>query len=185
MCYTVKPLIQGEDALCGQYAVANAVRLVASDRCRISSTHSSSLFRALTDDLDKQGCLRSAFNDGVGINSVCRLLRVSNSWLQDNFRFGIRYNRPWLRYKDIAFSEMHAQIVEHIAQPSNTVIACIYSSWDHYSIIKNASASVYHLFDSSNHKQLPIKKCTSQEPKDASKPHWIYPPHQFFISLTD
>jgi hypothetical protein len=77
-----RPFRQGDlDALCGAYAVVNAVRLAALPRRRLGRAACLELFAALVDELAEAGRLRAFVTGGMNTGTLARLLRRAKRWL--------------------------------------------------------------------------------------------------------
>ena len=91
-----RPFRQGDlDALCGAYAVVNAVRLAALPHRRLRHAACAALFAELVDELAEAGRLRAFVTGGMGAGRVARLLRRARVWLDVEFDLRLKVSRPF------------------------------------------------------------------------------------------
>src|SRR4051812_48417580 len=91
----IKPFRQGDlDALCGVYAVVNALRYTL--RQRLSPQEYFFLFIYLMMGLERAQGASASTTDGLGTEEIANLLRRSRRYLKKTFNVSLRVRRPLL-----------------------------------------------------------------------------------------
>ena len=133
------------DKLCGVYALVNAYRLlVPSDRAQYNSDWQ--LFKASVEWLDSQELLFDAVTSGLKVE---HLLGMIDGVFKPAFRF-IDVVQLWEKKRRLGKNGLN-QILEYVAPPSSTVLACYYDPTDreeHWTVFQKVGKKKIYLYDS-------------------------------------
>jgi hypothetical protein len=132
-----QPFRQGDlDALCGCYAVVNAVRLAALPRRRLGRAACLGLFAALVDELAEAGRLRAFVTGGVGTGTLARLLRRAAAWLEAEHGLALEVRRPFRGGDRLDAGARLRLLAEHLAQGGTSAIVGTGDHWTVVSVVR-------------------------------------------------
>ncbi len=162
----MNPYRQGDlDSLCGLYCVINALRFAALPATKIGRAQSMALIQHLAKALGPE--FGELFVDGT--NSVKRLLRAADEWLQQTHGERLIVSRPFRRVVPPSAEVIAQTISTHLADPRTAVIAC---NLVHWSVVERVTPKRLVLFDSSLHQYMKFEgKGRSAKDNNIILPH--------------
>ena len=147
----------GLDRLCGVYGVINGVRLAFQHERSLSQEDYQCLFNTIIDDLGQRELLTWVVRHGLGIITMCSILRTADRWLFDHKNARLVYHRPWARRANNTDGQsVTEKLREHSALPYCSSIVWFGGKMNHWSVVKDINGKSISLFDSDGHKAVPI-----------------------------
>ena len=153
MANDIIPYEQGYlDGLCGVYSIINATRLLVN----ISEEECMKLFRRCLTHVEEKKRLSKAATEGITKRDVWNILK--NVVMAS---YPIASQNPFLGVNDINVEGFFTAIQTFLkADGKRAVIVGFYGpDWDHWTVIKYATAKRLTLFDSSMMKIINISRC--------------------------
>lgn len=178
--HKVNPLSQGDNMLCGVYAVLNLLRLLYGTKF----DHSNALLLdALKQFYTREGWMEDLLINGITFQQMQALLGHYNDYTLPNgkhTRMKITYLTGFNGKKEELF-----EIVEsHIAQSDNHVAMLQYKSrFEHWTILKYVQECCYHFYDS--YDNTPMCRKEFHLHKTASGKGWLRPQHTVLVEKLD
>jgi hypothetical protein len=173
-----QPFRQGDlDALCGCYAVVNAVRLAALPRRRLGRAACLGLFAALVDELAEAGRLRAFVTGGVGTGVLARLLRRAERWLDAEHGLALEVSRPFRRGDRLDAEGRLRLLAGHLAQGGTSAIV---GTGDHWTVVSVVRGGRLLLADSHDRRHYVAAKAFGK----AAAASRLYLPGTFLLRVT-
>lgn len=165
---TPKPFRQGDlDALCGVYALINAVRQGTQTLAPPKRIDWEGLFAAILQDIAKKSTLANSAIWGLSPSQLRGRVRVAHRWLKAEYGLAIELSQPWQlhRYMDIA--DECRKLAQLISQPGHVaIIGFITRYHSHWSVIRRINHRSIILCDSGRMSRLTIARmCFNSEEK--------------------
>jgi hypothetical protein len=179
----LKRLEQGDlDALCGLYAIINAVRISLYPRHKLRPRELRRLFEAGLTSLSRSRRLRAVVTDGMRLHvwsNLCDAVLAEASQIVG----GAFLRRDILVGEDRLSERDGVRCIKRSLRDGAPVLVALMGSYNHFSVIASFSATRFNLFDSRNRKWVWIRS-VSFEPAAANSPHFIPPPSVIAISVS-
>lgn len=148
---------QGElDALCGLYAIVNALEVVGV-RGRRSSLHSS-LFRRLVASVGEDH-LRDAIWHGISTDDLIAAAQKAFRWLHRRYRVKLMAKRAFARKPPTSSDAFFNWLDAAMAEPRQGVIINFVMPWtDHWAVAVRRQGFMLVLRDSSGRQTLDLRR---------------------------
>ena len=173
-----RPFRQGDlDALCGCYAVVNAVRLAALPRRRLGRAACLELFAELVDELAEAGRLRAFVTGGVGTGTLARLLRRAKRWLDAEHGLALEVGRPFRKGDGLDTDARLRLLAEHLARDGTSAIV---GTGDHWTVVGSVRSGRLLLADSHDRRHYVAAKALGK----AAAASRLYLPGTFLLGVT-
>jgi len=153
---TMLPFCQGElSALCGAYAIINALRLALAEVDKLSDAECRSLFARGVEYLDRRGWLVEALIDGL---DPCRRNALARhlAKLVSTTNFEVGFEKPDHRGWSIA--HVFDWIQESLAVGA-PILVSLTGGLEHHTVVAGVTHNRLKLFDSSGHHFLRRTSC--------------------------
>jgi hypothetical protein len=174
----LRPYQQGSlDALCGPYAVLNAVRLVTAPYRRLTSTACLELFAELMTELAERGWLHAALTEGCGPRQMVRLVARAKRWLRDRHGLELVAARPFAGRGKRHGGKLLTVMAQHLSEPARAVLL---GTVDHWTVVRGISSRRLVLFDSDGSLYL---RCPSAARVEGKRLGEIWLPGVFLVGM--
>ena len=156
----LNPLQQGElDGLCGLYAIVNALRLAVFPGHSLTDAQTYELFAAGVSWLDGRGLLASVVQSGMSQRVWRELMVHVTTELPNTLRGAISFQRLIKAGNAASLTMAYARITA-ACERGCPVLALVYDSYDHFTVISGTTASRLVLFDSYGFHWLNRQSCS-------------------------
>lgn len=149
------PYRQGDlDALCGLYAIINAVQLAVYPR-RLTRAERRALFARGLDLLDSRGALFDSATDGMALrpwHRLCRAMIEAGGELAGE-QLQLILPRP----RQIRTTDDALRSITHHLRRGRPVLLEVAGRLDHWTVVVSISDARLTLFDSSGHRWLLLR----------------------------
>lgn len=153
------PLQQGElDGLCGLYAIVNAMRLAVHSHQPLTDAQTDKLFAAGVTWLDKRTLLATVVRSGMSQRVWRELMAHLATKLPNDMSRAISF-QPLIKTGAATTLTTAYERVFTAIERGWPVLALIYDSYDHFTVINGATAARLLLFDSYGYHWLNRQSC--------------------------
>lgn len=161
----LRPYLQGNlDSLCGIYALINAIRwALRNELASAKGPHWEELFRKLTNHAVKEMGHLDLPTSGLSLYPMIGLTHVARDHVLEHLNTELLLRRPFALRKPQYASQTIETIEAHLVRPNAAVLAAVYGTLNHWSVIKNFDNHRALLFDSDHQSQLPISAFQSAQ----------------------
>ena len=163
-----KPFQQGDlDALCGVYALINALRLGNQTLTHPKRIDWEALFAAILQDIAKKSILANAAIWGLSAAQLRGRVRIAHRWLKAEYGLTIELSQPWHHHKRMSIARECSKLAQIISQPGHVAVigfTTLYHS--HWSVIHRINQRSIILCDSGRMGRLTIARlCFNSDEK--------------------
>ncbi len=152
----IEPLYQGDLALCGLYAAANALRLALQGHAPMSKARAKKLAHVGFGYLDRRGLLLDAICSGMETKDWHKLIRRLAREVSTQ-KLSVELERPKLGRKS-TIDDVFTWIEDSLAD-GKPVLICLGAGLNHFAVIAGIDESRVHLFDSAGFKFVKRSCC--------------------------
>ncbi len=172
--------IQGNlDGLCGVYSIVNSALNLHSPNLNKEST--KELFRVLCSALKHEKKLLDALLDGITVRPLGELIDHASDFTDKKYRIRI-LRRIAFGTASCSLDEFWTKISNHIEKHGpGSVILSLGGKHDHWTCVREISASRIDLIDSDGLKFLARKNCTVGDAK-RGRHHTVMPTQTYLLS---
>ena len=164
----------GLDALCGVYAVVNALCYLQRS---INNDEAEDIFIDILIELEDSKELLNRIVDGTGRREIHYLMDYLNT------EHNIHWYKPFNRITKLTLNQVWHSMKTFLEQPKRGVIlALIIEEGIHWSLVRKMSDKKIYLYDSENIKTIYRKRCsiTYHNPK---RPNVVHPLNLYYLTL--
>ena len=176
----LNPYQQGQlDALCGPYAIVNALRIVFPG---MSKAECSYLLARCIEELEAQPRHRGSYECGVNLWGMSRLIK--NVVVPG---YPVAVKRPFRNESNLTSLQLWKYLLEYFEAPGTrraAIMRGIIGGEDHWTVVYAATPSRLGLFDSCNRRILHKHRFMENE-KAAGKGDLLFPAQVFIISRSN
>lgn len=164
--------IQGKlDNFCGIYSLVNAVATIA----KLDHDDSTALFDRAAEYVEKRQGLYKALTWGIASHVMSGLLKDIGA------EYGVGAKMPYRKASGTGLAEFWSGMRAHLAdQPSNMILLGLGGKYEHWTVVRAATARSLALLDSIPIVRLNRAYCTTAEPYGV-RVHRLCPTITFFI----
>ena len=176
----LNPYQQGQlDALCGPYAIVNALRIVFTG---MSKAECAYLLARCIEELEAQSRHRGSYEHGVNLWGMNRLIR--NVVAPE---YPVAVSRPFRNESNLTGLQLWQYLLDYFEAPGTSraaIVRGIIGGGDHWTVVYAATPSRLNLFDSCNRRILHRHRFLENE-KAADKGDLLFPAQVFIISRSN
>ncbi|MCK5296310.1 MAG: hypothetical protein KAJ75_05430 [Alphaproteobacteria bacterium] len=158
----------------------NATRNCLYPEIRFNSTRARELFEHLLCYLHEQDILYLVNYEGTTTARLSRLLKVADTYLQEEYSKRLIYKKPFHSKKKVLLQESINTIKEHLKAPNTAVIL---STNEHWIVARKVTNKSIHFSDSDGSSFALIRNITFEE--EPNKTHQFIPNSLFLIMVED
>lgn len=153
------PFRQGDlDALCGVYAVLNAIRFAARGHAAFRELNWQRLFARLVSEADRK-VRRPAAAFGIDQNRLWQLLNIARKHVAKRHGLVLAIERPFHRHKSVHADVIIAWLERALGLPGSAVVIGIGGELDHWSVAQRMTPHYLALYDSIGISRILLDRC--------------------------
>jgi hypothetical protein len=153
------PLRQGDlDALCGIYAIINAMRLAARGHEAVGELNWRLLFEKLVFEADRKA-RRPTAACGIDQDRLWKLLNRACKQAAKRHGLVLALERPFHREESVSADVTIAWLERALGEPGSAVVIGIGGEYDHWSVVQRMTPHYLTLYDSIGLSRIMLDRC--------------------------
>lgn len=155
----VPPLRQGDlDALCGIYAIINAIRLAVRGHDAVGELNWRRLFAKLVCEADRK-TRRPTATCGIDQDRLWKLFNTACKQAAKRHGLVLALERPFHREEHVPADVTIAWLERALAEPGSAVVIGIGGEFDHWSVAQRMTPHYLALYDSIGMSRILLDRC--------------------------
>ncbi|MBB3930025.1 hypothetical protein GGR25_001064 [Kaistia hirudinis] len=165
---------QGDlDALCGVYAVINAVRRAIGTRAPLDEGELKLLFSKLMRAANKEiGALR-ATTYGMDAAPLWKLTGAARTHIAKRHGLELTAERPFHGQKRVPSNDVLLWLDQALPQTNSAVLVGLEGEFDHWTVAHRFTTAYLAFFDSAGFSRVRIERCRRESIIDGASIIWL------------